>query len=190
MMPRVRSKESRKSKRVDGDVVFDDQNWSVVVGQLKPLPGTARKADHLFKFVAEKLPWDSLTNVAAHLKKRGVKRQGVYMAHDSMGVARYGGRGNIFPRLRSHKRKYKKELVYFSFYIIENKTHEREIENAILRAAGPQMILNQRKVREGIDPGRVADYEPGTNFFRRKYARGTRPKRRKIRAARMKNVLR
>jgi ribosomal protein S7 len=37
---------------------------------------------------------------------------------------------------RNHKRKYYKELVYFSFYIIENKTHENEIENVILRAAG------------------------------------------------------
>jgi len=45
--------------------------------------------------------------------------------------------------LRSHKRKYSKELVYFSFYIIENKTHEREIENVILRAAGPQLVLNR-----------------------------------------------
>jgi hypothetical protein len=67
------------------------------------------------------------------------------MAHDSFGVARYGGRGNIFSRLRTHKRKYSKELVYFSFYIIENKTHEREIENVILRAAGPQMVLNNSR---------------------------------------------
>jgi hypothetical protein len=75
---------------------------------------------------------------------------------------------------RNHKRKYYKELVYFSFYIIENKTHENEIENVILRAAGPQMILNLRKVRDGIDPGRVGDYEPGTKFFRRRYARGAK----------------
>ena len=105
------------------------------------------------------------------------------MAHDSFGVARYGGRGNIFARLRNHKRKYRKELVYYSFFIIENKTYEREIENVILRAAGPQLVLNQRKVRDGIDPGRVGDYEPGTKFFRRKYARGTK------RGARMKRVL-
>jgi hypothetical protein len=153
------------------------------VGELKPTAGSAAKSDHLFKYVAEKLPWDSLRKVSSYLKRLKAKRQGVYMAHDSFGVARYGGRGNIFSRLRSHKRKYRKELVYYSFFIIENKTYEREIENVILRAAGPQMILNQRKVRDGIDPGRVGDYEPGTKFFRRKYARGTK------RGARMKRVL-
>jgi hypothetical protein len=120
------------------------------------------------------LSWKALPYVSKHLKDMKVKRVGVYMAHDSFGVARYGGRGNIFSRLRSHKRKYFRELLYFSFYIIENKTHEREIENVILRAAGPQMVLNQRKVRDGIDPGSVGDYEPGTKFFRRKYARGTK----------------
>ena len=89
----------------------------------------------------------------------------------------------FFSRLRSHKRKYSKELVYFSFYIIENKTHEREIENVILRAAGPQLVLNLRKVRDGIDPGAVGDYEPGTKFFRRRYARGAK-KSVKLRRAR------
>ena len=120
------------------------------------------------------LSWKALPYVSKHLKDMKVKRVGVYMAHDSFGVARYGGRGNIFSRLRSHKRKYFRELLYFSFYIIENKTHEREIENVILRAAGPQMVLNQRKVRDGIDTGWVGDYEPGTKFFRRKYARGAK----------------
>ncbi len=71
--------------------------------------------------------------------------EGVYSAHDAMGVARYGGRGQIFSRLESHKRKYAKELVYYSFYVIENKNHEREIETAILRAAGPQMSLTRER---------------------------------------------
>jgi hypothetical protein len=79
------------------------------------------------------------------LKGLKIKREGVYLAHDSFGVALYGGRANIFHRLRSHKRKYNRELVYYSFYIIADKTHEREIENVILRAAGPQLVLNQRR---------------------------------------------
>lgn len=96
------------------------------------------------------------------------------MAHDSMGVARYGGRGNIFARLRSHKRRYPKELMYFSFYTIKNKNHEREIENAILRAAGGQMMLNQNKKREGLEVGAVTDYEAGTYYFQRRPARRTK----------------
>jgi hypothetical protein len=170
----VRRKRVRRSKRVESGFVFDSGEWQVSIGELKPVERGRRKGDHLFKYVAEKLPWDSLPAVGKYLKGLGVKREGVYMAHDSFGVARYGGRGRIFARLRSHKRKYTRELVYFSFYIIENKTHEREIENVILRAAGPQMVLNLRKVRDGIDPGRIGDYEPGTKFFRRRYARGTK----------------
>ena len=43
------------------------------------------------------------------------------MAHDSFGVPRYGGRGNIFERLLKHKKKYPKLLLYFSFYIVRKK---------------------------------------------------------------------
>jgi hypothetical protein len=171
----MKKRAPRRSKRFDGETVFESADWSVLVGELTPTINASRKSDHLFKYVAEKLPWDSLGKVLGYLRREGSKRTGVYMAHDSFGVARYGGRGAIFARLRSHKRKYPKELVYYSFYIIESRTHEREIENVILRAAGPQMVLNQRKVRDGIDPGRTGDYEPGTKFFRRKYARGTKP---------------
>jgi hypothetical protein len=160
--------------QIEQKPVYSSAEWSVTAGELKHT-SQSRKTDHLFKYVAEKLPWDSLDQVLAYLRARNVNRQGVYLAHDSFGVARYGGRGRIFQRLRQHKKKYPRELVYFSFYIIENKTHEREIENVILRAAGPQLVLNQRKVRDGIDPGSNLDYEPGTKFFRRRYARGSKP---------------
>jgi hypothetical protein len=163
-----------RNKREYGAKIWKNEEWIVQVGELLPVRQNPQKTRHLFKYIGEKLPWDALSDVNKYLKRRKVKRVGVYMAHDSFGVARYGGRGNIFSRLRSHKRKYHKELVYFSFYIIKSKTHEHEIENVILRAAGPQMILNQRKVRDGIDPGGVGDYEAGTKFFRRKYARGAK----------------
>lgn len=160
----------RRVKRITLETIFDGHEWQVKLGELR---GKTR-GDNLFKYIAEKLPWDSFDAVLSHLRKSGVKREGVYLAHDSFGVARYGGRGQIFARLRNHKKKYERELVYFSFYIIESKTHEREIENVILRAAGPQLVLNQRKVRDGIEPGWVSDYEPGTKFFQRRYARGAK----------------
>ena len=90
------------------------------------------------------------------------------MAHDSFGIPRYGGRGRIFRRLSRRKKKYPKQLQYFSFYIVKNKNHERELENAILRAAGPQMALNTLKVRSNWEPGSVRDYEPGTQFYQRR----------------------
>ena len=60
--------------------------------------------------------------------KRGPKKkippiQGVYLAHDSLGHARYGGRGQIFVRLSNHIKKYPRELLYFSFYVIKEKNH-------------------------------------------------------------------
>jgi hypothetical protein len=103
--------------------------------------------------------------------------QGVYLAHDSMGVARYGGRGAIFTRLASHKKNYRKQLLYYSFYVIENKPHEREIETALLRAAGPQMVLNTRKIAYGLHPGNIGDYEPDTEFFERQSIRGRKSRR-------------
>lgn len=73
--------------------------------------------------------------------------------------------------------------MYFSFYTIANKNHEREIENAILRAAGGQMLLNQNKKREGLEVGAVTDYEAGTYFFQRSTARAARKRKtRKVEA--------
>jgi|HubBroStandDraft_2_1064218.scaffolds.fasta_scaffold207899_2 hypothetical protein len=168
-MAKRRRRRSRYT--VDHNIISERDGWIVWCGWVE---GKTRGAESkkLFRCVGEKLPWASLPEVSNNLKSVGMKREGVYLAHDSFGVARYGGRGNIFHRLRSHKRKYQRELVYYSFYIIEDKTHEREIENVILRAAGPQLVLNQRKVRDGIEPGSVRDYEPGTRYYRRRLARG------------------
>ncbi|MHC2531789.1 hypothetical protein [Bradyrhizobium diazoefficiens] len=165
---------SRKKKLYD---VYQDSSWKVNSGRLSPKPGRPHKTEHLFEVVAEKLPFESLATVEKTLVDAEMNTQGVYMAHDSMGVARYGGRGNIFSRLYSHKKRYPKELMYFSFYTIKNKSHEREIENAILRAAGGQMMLNQNKKREGLEVGAVTDYEAGTYFFERRPARRTKKKK-------------
>lgn len=168
----MRKKKALSMKSV-WKAVWKDKDWRVVIGELKRTsrgnPGEA----HLFEVVAEKLPFEALASVGKELMKYpAIRREGVYMAHDSMGVARYGGRGQIFMRLGGHKKIYGKELMYFSFYIIRSKKHEREIENVILRAAGPQMLLNTRKIREGIEPGRITDYEAGTYFFERQRPKG------------------
>lgn len=165
------------------DIVYSDDGWVVKVGRLKPKAGRPHKTGHLFEIVAEKLPFECLSKVRKVIVDAEMRREGVYMAHDSMGVARYGGRGQIFARLRSHKKRYPKELMYFSFYTIANKNHEREIENAILRAAGGQMLLNQNKKREGLEVGAVTDYEAGTYFFQRSTARAARKRKtRKVEA--------
>lgn len=96
------------------------------------------------------------------------------MAHDLFSVPRYGGRGRIFTRLATHKKNRPRELLYFSFYIIEAKKHEREIETAIIRAAGSQMLFNKRKVPTGINHRDIKDYEPGCKFLERQTTRGKR----------------
>ena len=148
-------------------------DWRIIWGKLERRPGRPGKISALFRVVAEKIPFEALSAVTKLLKDQEIsKPEGVYLAHDSMGYARYGGRGQILTRLAAHKAKYKLELAYFSFYIIENKIHERELETAIIRAAGPQLVFNERKVSEGILPGSVTDYEAGTFFIERQYRRG------------------
>lgn len=120
----------------------------------------------------KKLPFDALEKCKKDMESYGYSTDGVYLAHDSFGVARYGGRGQIFDRLAAHKRKYPRELQYFSFYTIADKKHQREIETALIRAAGPTLSLNIKKVRSGINPGDVQDYEPGTEFYQRQFRRG------------------
>lgn len=160
--------KKRPSTKRKSETVWKSDEWLVNRGRLVPLPGRPPKTSHLFEMVAEKLPYECLLAIKKYLNEDGDAVQGVYLAHDSMGVARYGGRGNIFNRLADHKRKYSTQLQYFSFYVVANKAHEREIETAILRAAGPQMTLNTRKVASGVLPGDIRDYEPGTIFFERR----------------------
>jgi len=168
-----RSPKSSSSKRT-GETIWDGDSWIIKRGKLQRGKGRPKNGRSLFRFVAEKLPFDSLESVQRSTEENGERAEGVYLAHDSMGTARYGGRGQIFNRLRSHKKNFPRELAYFSFYIIEEKQHEREIETIILRAAGHQLLLNQRKVRANIDPGRISDFEPGTDFFERQKKRGRR----------------
>jgi hypothetical protein len=76
--------------QIEKQPVYSDNQWTVTAGELKPASRN-RRGNHLFKYVAEKLPWAALGTVVKYLKTRNVERQGVYLAHDSFGVARYGG---------------------------------------------------------------------------------------------------
>lgn len=102
---------------------------------------------------------------------------GIYVAHDSMGTARYVGRGNIFGRLRARKKQNGLELKYFSFYVIEDKKHEREVETVVIRAASHLLYFNERKKRPTVMPGNLSDYEPGTFFYERQKKKGKKPNR-------------
>src|SRR5262245_20285263 len=115
--------------------VWDKDGWNVVAGELKRGRGRPAKVTPLLDVVAEKLPFGALNDVKRELKALKVKPFGVYAAHDSMGTPRYVGRGAIFGRLKSHFKAHPRELVYFSFFVVKDKTHEREIETLAIRAA-------------------------------------------------------
>lgn len=155
-----------------------DAEWALV-RPFMPAPGqTGRprrwsmRHQSLFKFVGEKIPYEFLGKVDSEFRRAGVEPQGVYIAHDSMGYPRYIGRGNIFSRLRARKKAQELELSYFSFFVVESKTHEREIETIMIRAAGPLLDFNMKKVRSDIQAGDVKDFEAGTKFVERQYRRG------------------
>jgi hypothetical protein len=124
--------------------------------------------------VGEKLPFEALPDVRLHLRDRGHPHQGVYVAHDSMGCPRYIGRGDIFQRLEARYRAQPLELKYFSFYVVSEKKHEREIETLLIRAASFLLEFNTRKKRIGIDHGNVRDFEAGTLFYERQKKKGRR----------------
>jgi len=94
-----------------------------------------------------------------------------------MGQARYIGRGNIFSRLAGHKKAHQLELQYFSFYVVEDRKQEREIETLLIRAAGPLLHFNEKKKQLTIDAGSINDYEANTRFFERHYKKGKKPHR-------------
>lgn len=170
-----RSRKGKTSKTII-KTVWSHGSWNVLHGELKRRRGRPRKAQPLFRAVAEKIPFEALDDVRTHLSQTDVPANGVYVAHDSMGVARYIGRGRIFHRLKARHRANLQELKYFSFYVVLEKTHEREIETLLIRSAGPQLHFNSRKKRVDIQPGDIRDYEPGTLFYERQYKRGRKKK--------------
>ena len=186
-MEAFRDKETEMKRKPRFEVrardkdVWSDDLWRVWRGELRRRPG--RPARSLFSVVAEKLPYDSLNSISAAMKEHGLSRSGVYVAHDSMGTARYIGRGWIFPRLRAHYRKYSLILHYYSFYVIPNRSHEREVETLLIRAAGPLLEFNQRKKRSTTSAGSIRDYEAGTVYFQRHRSRGARRRRKTKRRA-------
>jgi len=91
-----------------------------------------------------------------------------------MGTARYVGRGRIFARLRQHRRKNPLVLYYYSFYVVPEKSHEREVETLLIRAAGPLLEFNQQKKRVTIQAGSIRDYEAGTKYFQRRRKRSAK----------------
>ena len=169
----AREKKKSSTKTIL-QTVWSESSWTVQYGELKRGSGRPGKVSRLFKHLGEKIPFDALENVRHHFMSDKTPSQGVYVAHDSMGTPRYIGRGSVFNRLKAHKKAHPHELVYFSFYMVEEKQHEREIETLLVRAAGDQLEFNDRKKRVGIQPGHIRDYEPGTVFYERQRRRGRR----------------
>lgn len=160
------------SKRVIVETsIFEDAQWRVSFGNLqRPRRSAGRPAkevDHLFRVVGEKLPFSSLDDVKRHMVANNERMAGVYVAHDSMGCPRYIGRGAIFSRLAARKKAQNLELEYFSFYVVNEKKHEREIETLLIRAAAFLLEFNTRKKRVGIAAGSIHDFEVGTVFYQR-----------------------
>jgi hypothetical protein len=165
-------KRAKLTKTLRANVYKDRHLWDVNFGELKRGQANPGKTPHLFRVVGEKLPYDALGAVKKHLVQQNFGLNGVYIAHDSMGFPRYVGRGNIFSRLKARYEAQILELKYFSFYVIAEKKHEREIETLLIRAAGGLLDFNTRKKRIGIMPGNVKDFEAGTFFYERKYKKG------------------
>jgi len=175
-MRKFRDGKRPSSKLIDHQV-WANSDWTVHYGELRRSPGRPKKVARLFKYIGEKIPYSALDAVRKHFSSDGATALGVYVAHDSMGTPRYIGRGQVFSRLKAHKKRYSLELAYFSFYIVEDRQHEREIETLLIRAAGDQLEFNDRKRRVGIMPGNIRDYEPGTEFYERHYKKGRRARK-------------
>jgi hypothetical protein len=141
---------AKKVKTIKVKKVWFDKQWTVQFGWLNAGRGGAGGGKRLFRVIGEKLPFEALNEVNKRLRSQGVRREGVYVAQDSMGYARYIGRGRIFSRLRAC----------------------REIETLLIHAAGPLLLFNTKKKRIDMSAGAIQDYEGGTKFFERRYKKG------------------
>jgi len=170
MPNKANKKPSRKMEA--GEVWKDGSVWVIKHGRLIPPRGRPAKVKSLLGWVGEKIPFEALQPVQKLVEQSGSRIDGVYIAHDSMGFARYVGRGNVFKRLDARKKAQPRELAYFSFYIVAEKKHEREIETLLIRVGGAHLHFNERKKRIDIEAGNVNDYEAGTSYVERQRKRG------------------
>jgi hypothetical protein len=129
--------KAKLTKTMHATVYKDRQLWNVHFGELKRGQANPGKTAHLFRAIGEKLPYEALDAVWKHLAQQNFGVNGVYIAHDSMGFPRYIGRGCIFSRLKARYDAKILELKYFSFYVIADKKHEREIETLLFVRPGP-----------------------------------------------------
>lgn len=172
--------------------------FRVCYGKLVPPRGRPDGVSSLFKCVAEQLPAASLEAARKQFRASGLPTKGLYIVHDSLGHARYAGRGNLFGRIRARFRAHPLQLAYYSIYVIEASRHMRELETLLLRAAGPLLLFNTRKRCLDSKPGDIRDYEPGTLYLERRNRRGPRqvvkarprvkPRRRAARNARVRRA--
>jgi hypothetical protein len=168
----VANKTKRPSKKRREKKVADHAPWTIWRGKLVPSAGRPDKVLSIFSVIAEKLPFASLPDVERDMKDRGIKRTGIYLAHDSMGAVRYAGLGSIFTRLRTRKNARPLELHYFSFYVLPHKKHQRELETLLIRSIGLMLTFNDRKKPPTIETGNIRDYEGGTVFYERQRKKG------------------
>ena len=164
--------KAKATKRMKETVWQGKKHWTVRFGELARGRGRPSKIRPLFLAVGEKLPFEAIDKVRKHLISNKIPQRGVYIAHDSMGTPRYIGRGDIFGRLKTHHKTHIHELLYFSFFVVQDRMHEREVETLLIRAAGASLFFNDRKKRVDIAPGNVADYEAGTLFYERQHRKG------------------
>lgn len=122
---------ARKIKTIKVKKIWGDTQWTVRFGRISSGPGRPQAVANLFKVVGEKLPFEALGAVDKYMRDNEIRRNGVYLAHDSMGYARYIGRGKIFLRLRACLKRQQLQLKYFSFYVVEERKHEGEIETLL-----------------------------------------------------------
>jgi hypothetical protein len=159
---------AKKVKTIKVAKISNDKQWTVRFGRISAGRGAAGNVKRLFLVVGEKIPFEVINAVSKYLKDNKIRRNGVYIAHDSMGYARYIGRGGIFNRLRSCRDSHRLEVKYFSFYVVEQRKHEGELETLLIHAAGPLLQFNTKKKRVTISPGSLRDYAVGTRFFERR----------------------
>ncbi len=172
-MAKTKKKKTKRPSRKDAEKKIGEFGpWTVKRGRLVPSRGRPPKVEGLFCVVAEKIPFECLDAVQEDAKAEELPKEGIYLAHDSMGHARYVRRGQIFKRLTDHRKAHPKELHYFSFYVIANKKHEREVETLVIRAASPLLEFNDRKKRKTVETGNIRDYEPNTVFYERQRKKG------------------
>ena len=146
-MARRSRRKKAAEKKIKVAKLWGNSQWTVRYGKLNPGRGRPEAVERMFLFLAEKIPFEAFESVKRHFKKVSSRKNGVYIAHDSMGY-------ETLHRARQHLSK--------AFRTMESSAIGIEVLFFLRRASQETRTRNRNAPYPGCWPALAVQHEKET----------------------------